>query len=505
MRLPLLATALVLPLITSCSAGPGARPAPDDGPRTQVPPGEAAGAATSQEAFGSAAEAGTAAATGRQGGLTAAELALLNSEGFRRRFIESYLSETDVEPTVTVEERETMTEVLGLISPDEPDAQPRLEEAARLLMRNIGESSSAVFDFTLANIRYQQEDYEKAAVSYADAVRKFPRFRRAWGNLGQIRYRQGDHAGAIEAMSKVISLGGGDAVTYGLLGVSHSRLEHDIAAESAFRMASLLDPATLDWKLGLGSSFFRQGRYADAAALFGALIEEKPDRADFWLAQGEAWARMGKTMEAAENFELVDRLGASTPDSLNNLGDIYANEKLYDLAVGAYLRALDKDPRADPKRWIRAARFLGANGARDEVRRLVDGIEKVQGERLGEDERKELLKLRARLAVAEGKGDEEARILEEVVGLDPLDGDALILLGRHSMKRSEFEKASFWFERAASLEVFEADAKLGLAQVLVRQRRYAEALPLIRRSQELEPRDYVQKFLEQVEARSQNR
>ena len=40
-----------------------------------------------------------------------------------------------------------------------------------------------------------------------------------------------------------------------------------------------------------------------------------------------------------ENFELVDRLGKSTADSLFNLGDIYANEELVDLAVDAAMAA----------------------------------------------------------------------------------------------------------------------------------------------------------------------
>ena len=50
----------------------------------------------------------------------------------------------------------------------------------------------------------------------------------------------------------------------------------------------------------------------------------------------------------------------------------------------------------------------------------------LRGAQLQADERKDLLKLRARLAVAEGASDVDVRVLEEVVALDPLDGDALI-------------------------------------------------------------------------------
>jgi tetratricopeptide (TPR) repeat protein len=122
---------------------------------------------------------------------------------------------------------------------------------------------------------------------------------------------------------------------------------------------------------------------------------------------------MGKPMKAAENFEVVDQLGASTAGSLFNLADIYANEKLYDLATSAYVRALEKDPTAKVDRVIRAAKFLSMSNAMDEMEALVDGIERARADSLSKDEKKELLKLRARLAVSRGAGEQEAAVLLE--------------------------------------------------------------------------------------------
>ena len=67
------------------------------------------------------------------------------------------------------------------------------------------------------------------------------------------------------------------------------------------------------------------------------------------------------------------------------------------------------------------------------------------------------------------------------------------------------EKAAFYYERAASLEDFEAEAKVRHAQLLVGQSRYQEALPLLRRAQNLNPRDSVQEYLDQVERLAQVR
>lgn len=427
------------------------------------------------------------------------ELSVWRDPGFRRQFALSYMAETDVEPRPTSDERKLLEEVLELISAE------RLDEAAALLAEERNEASGAVVDFTLANLHFQAERLDEAAVEYEAAVEKFPRFRRAWKNLGLIRVRQGDFAGAAPALARVIELGGGDALTWGLLGYAWAAQERHPSAETAYRMACALDPATLDWQMGLARALFKQERFADAAALCGQLIGQHPERTDLWLLQANAFLGLQRPLDAAGNYEMVDRLGGSTADSLNMLGDIYVNEQLDDLAADCYLRALDLRPEGGPDRALRAARVLVSRGSLAEARRLIAHVETALGPALQDAQRKDLLKLRSRLAVAEGAGDEEARVLEEIVALDPLDGDALILLGQHASRTGSPEKAVFWFERAASLETHEADAKLAHAQLLVGQGRYAEALPLLRRAQDLKPAEAVAKYLEQVEKAANRR
>jgi tetratricopeptide (TPR) repeat protein len=148
---------------------------------------------------------------------------------------------------------------------------------------------------------------------------------------------------------------------------------------------------------------------------------------------------------------------------------------------------------------------LTAHGALDDTKRLIERAEALQVNYISPLERKDLLKLRARIAVAEGAGEDEIKVLEEIVSLDPLDGEALILLGQHTARAGDYEKAVFYYERAESLEPYEADAKLHHAQLLVGQGKYTEALPLLRRAQDIKPRDDVQKYLEQVERVAKSR
>jgi tetratricopeptide (TPR) repeat protein len=297
----------------------------------------------------------------------------------------------------------------------------------------------------------------------------------------------------------MIELGGGDAISYGLLGYAFTSKGDFLAAEMAYRNALLLDPQNTDWRLGLARSVVKQEKYEEAAALLHVLIERFPDRPEFWLLQANAYLGMKQPLRAAENLEVVERMGKASPDTLNLLGDLYVNEAKLDLAARAYSRALQADPGQNPARAVRNVEVLAARGGMTEAQGLAANVRSIYYGRLPDEDTQKLLKLEARIAVADGNGGEAVLILEEVVAKNPLDGDALMLLGQHYARSGEPEKALVYFERAGNLEAYEASAKLRQAQVLVGQGKYQEALPLLRRSQEIKPSDDVARYLEQVE------
>ena len=420
-------------------------------------------------------------------------LSLWDEPAFRRAVERSYKAETEIEPRVSVDEREQIQKVLDLIS------QEKMQKAIERLRELRSEDATAVFDFTLANIYFQREELDKAVAAYRVAVDKHPKFRRAWSNLGKIRTRRKNYGKAIEALTRVIELGGGDGLTYGLLGFSYTHAGDPLSAETAYRRAILLDADTMDWKMGLARSLFEQQRYAAAATHLGTLIEQNKERADLWKLQARAYIGLDKPRKAAENYEMIARLGEASFESLTTLGDIYVNEKLFGLAVDAYTRAMKADPDRKPQRAIRAAKVMAARGAYEQTAKLVDRIDARHADRLDDEQRKELLKTRARVAVARGADEEQARILERIVELDPTDGEALMLLAKHHQRAGEIEKAMFYYERAANVEGHEADAKVRHAQLLVRQDRYKDALKLLRAAQKIERRENVQTYLEQVE------
>ena len=418
---------------------------------------------------------------------------------FQKQFLGGYGVNPEIEPRVTKEEVTILEKVRPLMAENLPGA----EEALRKAMKP---DCSAILDYTLGGILFQQDKLIDAMVAFRKSVEKFPSFRRAYRNIGLISVRNQDFEGAIGAFNKMIELGGADAYSYGLLGFSHANRQDFQPAESAYRNALLLQPENIEWRLGLTRCVFKQGKFDDAAALLDVLITNYPDKADFWLLQAHTYLGMKQPMKAAMNLEAMDQLGKSTVDSLFTLGDIYLTESLPSLAYGAYARAVALKPEQPVARAMKSAEQLASRNGAAEARKLVEAIRAAKGTTLDEADTRRILKLDARLALAANAGGADAAAtLEEVLKLDPLDGEALMLLAGHYASNGQPDKAMLYYERAAGIEQHAANARVRHAQIFVSQSRYPEAIALLRQAQDIKPREDVGRYLEQIERISKAR
>lgn len=428
------------------------------------------------------------------------DLAILwNDPGFQRSFIAGYGINPEVEPRLSPEDIAVLELVRQLMADDLPAAETLLKKCA-------SPESSATLDLTLGGTQFQQDRLVDALANYRAAVAKFPNFRRAYRNIGLICTRNGDHSGAITAFNRMIELGGADAYSYGLLGYCHSARQDYQPAEAAYRNALLLQPENVEWRLGLTRSVFKQAKYEDAASLLEVLIATFPDKADFWLLQAHTYLGLKQPLQAAINLEALDSIGKSTTDTLQTLGDIYMSEGLPALALRAYDRAITLNPTQSVTKSIRAAEVLAARGGLPEAKILLERIKTNWSQSLSETELRNVLKLQARLSMKDGPGDQSTvQALEEAVRIDPLDGEAIMMLGQYFNRAKQPDQAILWYERAASIESFAASAKVKIAQILVGQARFDDALQLLRDAQSQKPRDDVARYIEQVERASKSK
>jgi tetratricopeptide (TPR) repeat protein len=412
---------------------------------------------------------------------------------FKKQFIGSYGVNAEIEPRVNLDE-------VAILEKIRPMMAENMQKAEQTLKKQMKPDCSAILDFTLGSIYFQQDKMEDALNNYLSAVNKFPSFRRAWRNLGLIYARNGKYDDSIKAFTRMIELGGGDAYSYGLLGFAYASKQDYQASEAAYRNALLLQPDNIEWRLGVTRCVFKQEKYEDAATQLEVLIERYPQKSEFWLLQAQAYLGMKQPLKAAQNLESLDRMGKATTDSMYMLGNIYLTENLPDLAGRTYVKAIGTDPNQSISKPLQAAELMIGRGDFPQARRITATIRHTWDKRMEGADQKKLLKLEARLCTAEGGSTEEiVRVLEEIVKLDPLDGESLILIGQHYYRNNQPDRAIFYYERAENIEAFEVNAKIRHAQVLVNMGRYSDAIPLLRRVQELKPNEDVARYLRQVE------
>ena len=418
---------------------------------------------------------------------------------FVKRFMGAYGVHSEIEPPFqTPEEREAFNELLDVMRDNPGGAIPRLQKM-------IVPSSSARLPFALGLLYFQEGEVAKAILQFELALSKFPDFRRAHQQLGFALAQEERYKEAAKSLTKALNLGARNAAVYGLLGFSYLNLEKHISAEIAYLNALLLAPEIQDWKLGLIKSYIARENYSQAVALLDEVLAENPESAGLWALQANVFLQMEDNQRAAVNFETLRKMGKATLADLMLLGDIYMLDGALELALPIYLDAIEKD--GDVRRSLRAAEILVGQGAWTEAEQLFGKIKEHHQDAMSGEEEAKLLKLESQAAFANGEGEKALAVLERIVSKNPLDGEALLLAGEFYDQAGESAKAVFRYEMAAKISGFEADAWLKHAQLLIRQQKYNPALELLQKAQKINPRDYVQRYLDEVErvARSVSR
>jgi Flp pilus assembly protein TadD len=99
---------------------------------------------------------------------------------------------------------------------------------------------------------------------------------------------------------------------------------------------------------------------------------------------------------------------------------------------------------------------------------------------LGPVEQSRLLTRRASLALREGNRRAAGTALQEALTLDPLNGEALVALGRIHRADRDYGRADLLFQRAAAYGAARESALVARAEVAVDQEDYESAVTHLR-------------------------
>ena len=398
---------------------------------------------------------------------------------------------SEIEPRINKSEQFILKEVIA-------KAENQLDEAIEYLEMKIDQKVSAALDFALATMYYQRGRLSRSSESYKVAIKKFPSFLRAYKNLGFVELSLGNYQEAARNLSRSISLGEGDGVTFVALGYCYYMLQQFVSAENAYRMGILLFPESKDARNGLVNCLIETNRYAEALALLNELLVKEPENVFCHRARASTLQGLGREKDATVALETLRRMGKLDTGDLLRLGDLYHNLNLYELSLQNYERAIQRKEKLSVQRYIRVASILSGRGSYQDCFSYLDKIENSFGSKYSTEDEKEVLLLKAEILKATGKTEESTRILRIVVESHPLEGKALIMLGQHAWQQNDYALASLHFERAAKIKDSEVKALIEHGRMLVSQRDYQKAVQLLDKAERISPQPRIKRYLESI-------
>ena len=441
---------------------------------------------------------------------------LFRDPKFVREFVGSYGFLSEVEPKVTTEEQAALTTIRELFD------QSKFREAEAELTRFIKETESptdpekapaeisAAMVFVLGNLYFQADRPDEARRAFLEAIRRFPRFRRAHTNLAYLYISQNKTDEAMPMLQRAIELGENSARVYGLLGYCHLLKKNAVAAENAYRQAYLLDASARDWKLGLAQALMAQEKNTEAASMIGTLIEENPNDRQLWLQQTNAFLASERKDEAIVNLEALRLKGIADEANLNLLGNLHMDRNEPQLALLAYLAAMDKATTLDVPRALKSARILNDYGFPDKAEEMIARIRVSTGDNISPADLTALLLTEVRVSQTKANHTRTGELLAQLLELNPADGEVLLEAARHkdllSRDEADEEKRAALVAEARTnyqLAARENDAaypaNLALGQMLVRERRYQEALTHLQAALNLKKSESLEQYTSRVQ------
>ena len=133
------------------------------------------------------------------------------------------------------------------------------------------------------------------------------------------------------------------SIAYNALGNLNEFLGDNVASINAYEKGVKADKFDSENYFDAGRVYIKLQNYGQAEQSLMAIIENKQETAAVYSLLGSAYINAKKWQKAED--ALKKSLGMQEqPGSYNDLGFVYENMKLYDLAVENYNKALQLDP-----------------------------------------------------------------------------------------------------------------------------------------------------------------
>lgn len=328
------------------------------------------------------------------------------------------------------------------------------------------------------------QTYERALEYYNEAIKVRPEFPEAEFQKGNVLATLGRSAEAESSFRRAIELRKSWSLPYSALGALLARLNRDKDAEPLLREAIRLDPNDLLAARILANVRLAANDPKEALQLATRVTAEPGAGAAIWFVRALAERGIGDNSAALNSLNQVLELEPQNFDALIARAALRVAEHesaLEDLKA-AELLANDKNKVS---RLVAAYESAGRQEDATRVAKaagLAEPANVISGNVIGTEEE---------IKLANSDDLDQAReALEKLLKKNPNNAKLLARLGA-SYRTSDPNRSLDFYRRALELEPANADFATGYSSALVRARRFAEAVIVLRKVVLAAPDNYA--------------
>jgi len=196
-------------------------------------------------------------------------------------------------------------------------------------------------------------DLETAEKIFSDAAHRGVKHPLVYHNLGVIAQQRGNHKQAVARFREAIALQPGYGPSRLLLGVSLLALGRSGEALLELKQAARLMPEQPQAHLQLARAYEASEDGLAAVAELQKLVELVPREPEYSYQLARAWTKL-----SGWSYQQIAQVNPKSARLQQGLGQEYAIQEKYDLALDAYRRAATLDPKLPEVHLAMAAILL---------------------------------------------------------------------------------------------------------------------------------------------------
>lgn len=344
--------------------------------------------------------------------------------------------------------------------------------------------------FERAQTFHARRDFARALELYEEAIKVRPEFPEAEFQRGNALVSLNRLTDAEPAFRRAVELRKNWSLPYTALGALLVRLNREAEAPPFLEQSLKLDQSDSVALRVLAALRLRGGDAREALRLAQAGTGNAEAPAATWLVRAQAERALGDKASARSSLARVLQLEPDNVAALVESADLADEQKDYDSAISS-LKSAEQINKGDKQILLRLAAVHQRAGRPEEARRIAEsaGLGMVEGTTVSG--KSPIVGTPEEIAAANNEDPMISRKgLEKLLERNP--GNAMLLAKLGASYRTDDPSRSLeFYQRASAIQPDNLDYATGYAAALVRGRRFADAVLILRRVIAANPDNYT--------------